>query len=149
MSDRCVDIGIPVYRRASYVADAIVSVLSHSYTNWQLTVSEEQGPTEPVRRAVEPYLADARVRYLPIDTRLGVARHKSILVERGQAKYVGLLDDDDCWLAGWLSRRDPGSPPACGFVWGGHLDIDTDGIEIRRVPRARGACTPRESSSRR
>jgi len=116
MRDSCVDIGIPVYERASYVADA--SRLSQSYTNWQLTVSEEQGPTEPVRRAVEPYLADERVRYIPIDTRLGVARHKSILVERGQGKYVGLLDDDDCWLAGRLSRRVEfleALPPAASF----------------------------------
>lgn len=136
MSDAFVDIGIPVYERAGYVATAIESVLSQSYTNWQLTVSEELGPTEPVLHAVEPYLADDRVRYVPIRERLGVGRHKSSLVERGHGKYVALLDDDDCWFADWLTRRVEflETHPACGFVWGGHLDIDGDGQEIRRVP---------------
>ncbi len=52
MSGPCVDIGIPDYARSSYVACAIKSVLSESNTNWQLTVFEELGPTEPVKRAI-------------------------------------------------------------------------------------------------
>jgi len=148
MSDPCVDIGIPVFNRSNYVARAIESVLSQSYTNWQLTVSEELGPTEPVMRAIQPYLADERVRYLPIRGRLGVARHKSSLVALGQGKYVGLLDDDDRWLSDWLARRVEflETHPPCVFVWGGHLDIDSDGIEIRRVPLplAGGVHSPRE-----
>jgi len=52
------------------------------------------------------------------------------------AKYAALLDDDDCWFADWLTRRVDflETHPRCGFVWGGHLDIDGDGQEIRRVP---------------
>jgi len=34
----------------------------------------------------EPYLADDRVRYVPVRERLGLARHKSSLVERGHGK---------------------------------------------------------------
>jgi len=51
MSDAFADIGIPVYERAGYVATAIESDLSQSYTSWQLTVSEELRPTEPVLHA--------------------------------------------------------------------------------------------------
>jgi glycosyltransferase involved in cell wall biosynthesis len=136
MDDPIVDIGIPVYRRATYVATAIESVMAQSYANWSLVISEELGPTDSVLQAVEPYLADARVRYVPVSDRLGVARHKSSLAAQGTGRYLALLDDDDCWDPHWLAARVRfmEANPECGLVWGGHIDIDGDGREIRKVP---------------
>ena len=136
MSDPLVDIGIPVYQRATYVGQAIESVQSQSYTNWRLTVSEELGPTDAIRRVVEPYLADERIEYVSSEVRFGLGRHKTRLAARGAGVYTTILDDDDCWYAGWLDRRVEflESHPECGLVWGGHLDIDGEGKEIRRVP---------------
>ncbi len=105
MAGPLVDIGIPVYQRAEYVAQAIESVLAQSYGDWRLTVSEDGPPTDAIRDAVEPYLADERVRYVTTGRRLGLARNKSSLAAGGHGKYVALLDDDDVWLAGWLAQR--------------------------------------------
>jgi GT2 family glycosyltransferase len=129
-----VDIGIPVFQRAEYVAAAIESVVAQSYTDWRLTISEELGPTPEVMRAVDPFLADERIRYVATDGRLGMARHKSSLVEQARGQYVALLDDDDTWAPEWLERRVDflGRHPQCVFVFGGHLDIDSAGNVLRR-----------------
>jgi GT2 family glycosyltransferase len=148
MSDPLVDIAIPVFRRSSYVAQAIRSVLAQTYTHWHLTISEDQGPTEQVMRVVEPYLADERIRYVTPGRHLGLARHKSSLVEQGRAKYVGLLDDDDCWLPEWLARRVEflEAHTACVLVWAGHCDIDANGAEVGRssFPFIEGVHSSRE-----
>jgi glycosyltransferase involved in cell wall biosynthesis len=129
-----VDISITVFGRANYVAHAIESVIAQSYERWQLTISEDGGPTEPVRRAVEPYLGDKRIQYATPGERLGNAMHKSSLLAQGHGKYVAVLDDDDCWLSEWLAQRVEflERHPACVLVWAGHTDIDADGVEIGR-----------------
>lgn len=134
MGDPLVDIGIPVFGRANYVARAVESVLGQSYERWCLTISEDGPATEAVRSAIEPYLADERVRYVSTGDRLGLARHKSILAKHGHGRYVGLLDDDDLWLDGWLARRVEflEQHRDCVLVWGGHVDIDTTGVERAR-----------------
>jgi len=148
MAEPLVDIGIPVFRRADYVAEAIESVLAQSYANWLLTVSEDAGPTDAVRGAVEPYLADRRVRYVSAGRRLGLAGIKSSLAGPGGGKYVALLDDDDVWLADWLSRRVEflETHDQCVLAWGGHLDIDPGGAELARsaYPLSGGVHSSRE-----
>ncbi len=148
MSHPRVDIGIPVFARAAYVAQAIDSVAAQSYPYWRLTISEDGGATEPVKRAVEPYLDDERVRYITPGIRLGLARHKSSLVEHGDGKYVALLDDDDCWQPEWLARRVEflETHASCVLVWAGHLDVDADGVEVGRsaFPFPEGVHSSRE-----
>jgi glycosyltransferase involved in cell wall biosynthesis len=131
-----VDIGIPVFRRADWVATAIESVIEQSYDHWQLTISEDGGPTDAIARAVEPYLVDERIHYSTPEQHLGLARHKSSLAGKGDGKYVAVLDDDDVWMSGWLARRVGflEEHAECGLVWGGHVDIGLDGKEIRSAP---------------
>jgi glycosyltransferase involved in cell wall biosynthesis len=130
-----VDVGIPVFRRADWVAEAIESVIGQSYGNWRLTISEDRGPTQPIVRAVEPYLGDARIRYLPSEDSLGIPRNKSI-ASVGEGKYVTVLDDDDIWMDGWLARRVEllERNPACGMVCGGHFDITPDRQQTKSSP---------------
>jgi len=136
MSTPTVDIGIPVYGRAEYVVQAIESVAGQSYPHWRLTISEDAGPTEPILRAVEPYLADQRIRYAGAGAHLGTARSKSLLVAQGDGAYAAVLDDDDCWLEDWLLRRVEflETHPECVLVWAGHFDIDADGNRLTRSP---------------
>lgn len=134
MTEPLVDIGIPVFQRADHVGEAIESVLAQSYSHWRLTIAEDAGPTDAITRAVEPYLADERVRYMSVGEWWGPARVRSSLVARGHGTYVALIDDDDLWLAGWLERRVEflERHRECILVWGGHLDVDDGGAELAR-----------------
>lgn len=136
MTEPLVDIGIPAFRRADYVTGAIESVLAQSYRHWRLTISEDAGPTDPIVRAVEPYVSDERIRYVAAGERLGLPRNKSSLAAPGHGKYLALLDDDDLWMADWLVRRVEclEAHPECGLAWGGHFDIDAGGAELARSP---------------
>jgi len=148
MTEPLVDIGIPVFQRADFVAEAIESVLAQSHRHWRLTISEDGPPTDAMMRAVEPYLRDERVTYTSTGRWLGLARNKSRLATAGHGKYLALLDDDDVWLEDWLARRVDflEANAECVLAWGGHLDIDADGAELARsaFPLAGGVHSSRE-----
>ena len=128
----------PTAARSTCV-EALDSILAQTFTGWRATVSDNGGGNVP--EIVEPYLADERIRYRVNDLVLPGARgaaagNWSRLVERATAPYVALLHDDDWWDPGFLARRVAffSTYPECGLVYGPHVDIDEDGVELKRVP---------------
>ena len=85
-----VDVGIPTYGEPKFLAKAIESVLDQTFPAWALTISENW-PRERGRRwaAVEPYLADPRVRYVTTGTNLGGARNSTGLIQSGRGSVRG------------------------------------------------------------
>ncbi len=132
MSAPAVDVAIPVYERATYVAEAISSVLAQSVGDWRLTVSEDGPGNAAVKEAVAPFLDDPRIEHVTTGTRLGLPRHKSRLIQIGTARHVAILDDDDLWGPDYLARRVDflDAHPECGFVFSGHEEIDGQGTVL-------------------
>jgi glycosyltransferase involved in cell wall biosynthesis len=128
-----VDVGIPVYRRTTYIREAIESVLAQTESRWRLTVSDDGAGDPAVFAAVEPYLGDERVRYLPTTGQIGAARNWSRIIELATAPYVAILHDDDRWHAQFLRRRVAflEDHRQCAFAFSGINRIDSDG---RRLP---------------
>jgi glycosyltransferase involved in cell wall biosynthesis len=124
-----VDVGIPAYGRPRYIVETIESVLSQTFADWRLTISDDGAGGGDVANAVEPYLADPRVRYVPTGTRLGEVGNSNRLIEMAGAPYVAILHDDDRWQPEFLSRRVSflQKHPECGFVFSGVNRIDSDG----------------------
>ena len=54
-------ITIPAYK-ARFLDEAIKSVISQTYQDWQLVIVDDCSP-EDLKGIVEPYLADSRVEY--------------------------------------------------------------------------------------
>ena len=129
-----VDVGIPTYGEPKFLAKAIESVLDQTFPAWALTISENGPGSAAVAAAVEPYLADPRVRYVTTGTNLGGARNSTGLVQSGEAPYVALLHDDDLWAPEFLERRVAflDANPSCGLVFSVADFIDDQGSVIHR-----------------
>jgi glycosyltransferase involved in cell wall biosynthesis len=124
-----VDVGIPAYMRPTYIVETIESVLAQTFTDWRLTVSDDSPNGETVHRAVEPFLSDSRVRYVPNQAPNGETANWNRLVELADAPYVAILHDDDRWHPDFLRRRVAflDRHPECGFVFSGRTHIDESG----------------------
>ena len=89
-----VSVIIPTYNREKYIGEAVNSVLSQTYTNWELIVVDD-GSTDNTRKMVENF--GEKVSYI-YQENAGVqtARNKGFSVSKGE--YILFLDSDDVLL---------------------------------------------------
>lgn len=129
-----VDVGIPAAGRATYVTEAIESVVGQTLRAWRLVVCEDGPGDGAVAAAVVPFLSDPRITFAANGARLGAARNMTGLLARGNAPFVALLHDDDRWAPDFLRRRVEflQSRPECGFVFSGNVEMDADSREVGR-----------------
>ena len=121
-----VSVIIPTYNRARIVGEAIDSVLSQGYDDFELIVVDD-GSTDGTEDLVASYLP--RLSYLYQGHRgVSAARNRGIASARGE--YISFLDSDDLWLKEKLSfqMRFIESHPECRICY-------TDEIWIRRGVR--------------
>src|SRR4051812_30618503 len=100
-----VDVGIPTVRRPEMLAEAIGSVLAQTFEDWQLVISIEDHADTAVSNAIRPFVSDPRVNVSENQVRLGLARHKTKLLQFGTAPYIAILDDDDFWAPSFLEEH--------------------------------------------
>lgn len=106
-----VSVIIPCYNAASFVAEAIESVLAQSYPDWEIVVVDDGSPDRgDLDRALAPYLE--RIRLVRQENQgLAGARNSGISAARGE--FLAFLDADDMWEPGYLEtqlgcfQRDP------------------------------------------
>jgi glycosyltransferase involved in cell wall biosynthesis len=94
---------IPVYGTAQFVAEALDSVLSQTYTEYEIIVVNDGSPDSELLDAVlEPYRN--RITYIVQENRgSSGARNTALRAARGQ--YVAMLDSDDRWNPEYLSSQ--------------------------------------------
>lgn len=100
-----------------YLADALRSVQSQTFTDWELVLVDD-GSKDDTPAVVQPFLADGRIRYVRTDT-LGQSRAKNLGLQLSYAPLVAYLDGDDVWLPTKLERqvRLLNSSPGVGVVF--------------------------------
>ena len=124
-----VHVGLTAYRRATYVTEALESVLAQSFTEWRLTVSDNGLGESEIESVIKPYLADPRIEYRPTGRDLSLAENWTTALTSGSGTYVAVLNDDDRWHPEFLQARVDvlKASPDCGFRIGAWVDIDRDG----------------------
>jgi glycosyltransferase involved in cell wall biosynthesis len=91
---------IPTYNRASYLEEAIRSVLEQDYFHpsrgrdpYELIIIDN-GSTDETRKVVESY--DSRVKYHFLEKR-GVSRARNLGLSLARGDFIAFLDSDDLW----------------------------------------------------
>lgn len=93
---------MPAHNSILFIKEAIDSVLSQSYVQWELLITED-GSDDGTRALIESY-KDERIRYFwQPNQGAAVARNNSLKAARGQ--YIAFLDSDDIWKSNKLERQ--------------------------------------------
>jgi len=97
-------IGLPVYNGARYLATSVDSILSQSFRDLELIISDNASSddTEAIGRSLVG--RDPRVRYLRNDANVGIAANFNLLVPLASGRLFKWATADDLLRPGFLAR---------------------------------------------
>jgi hypothetical protein len=98
-----VTVVMPVYNGERFVGDAIESMLSQSWTDFQLLIIDD-GSTDDTPALIESY-RDPRVRTVRHAENAGLAASLNEGLERASGRYIARMDADDISLPDRLTRQ--------------------------------------------
>ncbi|MEB3216565.1 MAG: glycosyltransferase family A protein [Nostocales cyanobacterium 94392] len=88
---------MPAYNAAAYLAQTIESVLSQTFTDFQLVIIDD-GSTDNTAVIAEHYQQkDKRVKLL-IQSNQGVSATRNQGIESSSSQYIAFIDADDKWF---------------------------------------------------
>jgi len=125
MQQGLVSIITTLYNSGEYIGRTIESVLSQSYTNWEMVItddcSNDNGPS-----IVESYAAkDKRIRLIRLKENGGPGVARNMSIQNAQGRYLAFLDSDDIWIPTKLERQlDMMQKMSCGVVYSSYYICD-------------------------
>lgn len=98
-----VSIIMPSYNTAKYISDSINSVLTQTYTNWELLIVDDCSTdnTDEILAS----LRDNRIRYYKNEKNSGAAISRNRALREAKGKWVAFLDSDDLWHPEKLEKQ--------------------------------------------
>lgn len=95
-----VSVVIPTYNRANFLSQAIQSVLSQSYSNFELIVVDNAS-TDNTQEVVS-FFSDSRLQYVRNKENIGMLPNWNKCLELATGDYIYVLGDDDMPHQGFL-----------------------------------------------
>jgi GT2 family glycosyltransferase len=95
MNEPLVSVLMTVYNREQYIAEAIESVLSSTYSNFELIVVDDQSSDKSLEIAHSFEKKDKRIRVYRNSKNLGQFQNRNQAARYANGKYIKYLDSDD------------------------------------------------------
>lgn len=99
-----VSIVMPSYNTASFIAEAIHSVLAQTYENWELLIVDDCS-SDSTEEVISSFLSDPRIRYLKNEHNSGAAITRNRAIKEARGEWIAFLDSDDVWMPEKLERQ--------------------------------------------
>lgn len=103
MSAPLVSIILTVFKRETFLRQAIASALVQTFSNYEIIVTDDSNK-DSIRKICESFLADERLRYRSHVKNLGVPLNIRAAIQEAKGKYIAILNDDDFWEPTFLEK---------------------------------------------
>lgn len=130
-----VTVCMPSYNHAHYIGKSIESVLSQTFDDWELVISDNCSSDNTA--GVVRKFTDMRIRFYRNDANLGPVRNWNRCVSLARGEYVAILESDDQYLRRMLERSVEilNAHPRVGITHSSFHRIDSEGNFIDTVRR--------------
>lgn len=138
-----VTVGIPVYNASRFLRSAIRSVLSQTYGDFELIITDDGSSDHSVDIARE--FDDSRIHVLSDGKNLGISARLNQQIDLAKGKYFVRMDADDIMLPDRLEKQVAylDAHPDVDVIGGGAIIIDDDNNIIgQRIRSSIKAHTP-------
>lgn len=93
-----VSVIMPSYNSSKYISESINSVLTQSYSDWELLIYDDNSIDNTIE-IVDQYIANNRGKIYLFKGRenLGAAKARNFLLKKAKGQFIAFLDSDDIW----------------------------------------------------
>ncbi|MGI8402085.1 MAG: glycosyltransferase [Gemmatimonadaceae bacterium] len=125
---------MPAFNSGHYIAAAIESVVSQSYTNWELVIVDD-GSTDSTGRVADQFAMNdpSRIRVIHQENSgIAGARNRALAEANPASEFTAFLDHDDVWYPETLAKMVSaiGTDKTVVGVHGFRTYIDKNGKQI-------------------
>ena len=94
---------MPSYNTGDYIKETIESVLSQTYSNWELIIVDDCSADNTDDVVAE--FSDSRIRYIKNEKNSGAAESRNRAIRESKGKWIAFLDSDDLWMPEKLEKQ--------------------------------------------
>lgn len=97
-NSQLVSIIMPTYNSAVTISESIESVLTQTYTNWELLITDDLS-TDNSEEVVNEYTKkDNRIKLFSLGENGGAGKARNNSIKHANGRFIAFLDSDDIWL---------------------------------------------------
>jgi glycosyltransferase involved in cell wall biosynthesis len=101
-----VSVIIPAYNAARFISATLDSVISQTFTDWQVLLVLDNKSSDATKDIVRRYAErDSRIQLIQSPLAQGVTANRNIGLDLAQGEYIAFLDADDQWLPEKLQKQ--------------------------------------------
>ena len=129
---------MPNYNGHRFVEQAVDSVLSQTYQNFELLIVDDCSKDDSLQLIKQKAQSDSRIRIIALERNAGVAKARNVGIKEAKGRYIALLDNDDLWTKDKLERQLVLAEKGADIVYCSYDFIDEHNNEIKKpfiVPR--------------
>lgn len=93
-----ISILLPTYNGALYIEESIKSVLSQTFTDWELIILDDQSTDSTGEISKKYQNLDLRVKYVRNEKNLRLPKNLNKGISLAQASLIARIDEDDVWI---------------------------------------------------
>lgn len=97
MTTTLVSVIMPAYNAGRTIRSAVLSVLSQTYTSWELVIVDDCSSDGTAGLIDSLAAADDRIRVMHAETNSGVAAARNAAIAAARGSHIAFLDSDDGW----------------------------------------------------
>lgn len=134
-----VSVIMPCYNAKHLISQSIDSVLSQTYENWELLITDDCSTDNSVEIVKRYCKMDSRIDLLVSKQNQGIAKTRNLSIERAKGHFIAFLDNDDLWLPNKLEKQvNFMIENGYAFTYTGYELIDNDGASMNKVILTQG-----------
>ena len=141
-----VSVIIASYNHGKYISEAIESVLSQDYQDFEIVITDDGSADDSVAHIKT--FTDPRIKLFCFPTNRGACTAMRNCLENTQGRYIAVLNSDDVFLPGKLTKqvRFLDAHPEVGAVFAHATVVDAhgDSLEGRTTPHLCDGVRPAE-----
>lgn len=104
-NNELVSIIMPAYNAGDFIEDSIQSVISQTYPNWELLITDDLS-TDNTNLLVQNWTKkDSRIILITSKVNQGPAGARNMSLSKSRGRWVAFLDSDDTWLSNKLEMQ--------------------------------------------